>query len=383
MSYPLRGQEERRARSTLPSLNTRNLALSKLARLSAFIILLLTLTAATLQAAPPARGLKICVASDAPEPIRHAAQSILDQSRTNPLLSVMCGKTDNTAASIVDSKTLLAAKPAARAYDHLILVGTLTDPLIQAASQHEARPDESGIYVFGFGHLRGDIGYVESDRNPFLHSRLIRAAPYETEVITITGTTPAGVALAVEAFLKKGLINGVVAAPGWARPETSLLDHDPLAPAFALPDWLPLKVGNAIRIGVSQGGEDEYRGVLETTGVEPREIWRAKFYVPGSWDGAGVENAYDNYSAGLHRRAYGNTLWCARFDSASQAAQAAPKIAGDAKLKKVAWGWTGKQPPYGPQKDSPGPLALVQHAEWLLMSTLPHSDTDDLHSAIR
>ena len=34
-----------------------------------------------------------------------------------------------------------------------------------------------GLYVFGFGHLKGDIGLIESDRNPFLHSQHVRRAP--------------------------------------------------------------------------------------------------------------------------------------------------------------------------------------------------------------
>jgi hypothetical protein len=182
------------------------------------------------------------------------------------------------------------------------------DPLIQAAWQREARIIPGGFYIFGFGHLRGDVGYLESDHNPFLHGAAIVKAPFETQVITLTGSTPAGVELAVRAFLRQGLVNGVVAAPGFQRPDKALLDRDPLPPDFKLPVWTPLHVGDLPQIGLIQASEDEYRGVLEDTGVVPQVIWRWKYHRRGSWDGAGAERAYDHYAAGLHRRAYGDTL---------------------------------------------------------------------------
>jgi hypothetical protein len=326
--------------------------------------------------------LKICVASDAAPAVRHAAELVLAAAQTHPLLSIFSGS-HGTPSKLTDTWALLTAEPAMRAYDHLVLIGLSDDPLIRAAWQNEARAEEGGFYVFGFGHLTGDIGYIESDRNPFLHSRSIPTAPYETELVTITGSTPAGVALAVEAFLRHGLVNGTIAASGWKRSKPGLLDRDPLLPNFAAPDWLPAQVGQARKVALSQAGEDEYRGVLEDTGVEPREIWQAKYYLPAAWDGAGADRAFANFAAGLHRRACGNTVWCARFDSAAQAAPAAAKIADAAKLKKTPDGWVGSQPPYGPQKESAGPLALWQHGEWVVMCTLPNAAANALRSAIR
>jgi hypothetical protein len=258
----------------------------------------------------------------------------------------------------------------------LILVGLPEDPMIQAAWQREAAVEPGGLFIFGYGHLRGDLGYVESDRNPFLHGSAIASAPFETEVVTVTGSTVAGVELAVRAFLDRGLINGVVAAAGWSRGNRTLLDRDPLPPDFHPPEWLPSTAGGFTRIGLTWATEDEYRGVLADTGTEPVEIWRAKYFRPGVWDGAGAISAMDNYAAGLHRRAYGNTIWLARFSSSTEAQAAAPKIATAAKLAAQGTQWIGVQPPYANgtvpgEQPSSGSLKLWQRAEWLIMSTLP------------
>ena len=123
------------------------------------------------------------------------------------------------------------------------------------------------------------------------------------------------------------------------------------------------------------------------TGVEPQVIWRVKYFHAGDWDGAGAAQAFTDYMAGLHRRAYGSTLWCARFGSGSEAAQAAPKIAAAAKLARSGDRWTGSQPAYGfaaatAENPSPGPLTLWQQGAWLLLSTLPDADTEALRAPI-
>ena len=345
-------------------------------------LVLLVFHAAAFGSETTNRGLKICVASDAPPIVRSAAERVLAAAPTHPLLSVMSGS-QGAPKLVTDSKDLLSAKPAARAFDHLVLVGLIDDPLIRSAWQREARAEEGGMYVFGIGHLVGDIGYIESDRNPFLHSRFIPRAPYETEVVTITGSTPEGVALAADMLLKDGLINGTIAGKDCKRSKPGLLDREPLSPELKLLEWLPTHVGIAQQIGVSQAGEDEYRGVLEDTGVEPQTIWKIKYYLPGAWDGAGADNAFVNYANGLHRRACGNVLWCADFQTAAQAGLAAPKIALAAKLKQGRDGWSGSQPFYGPQKESAGPLALWLHDQWVLMSTLPEPVTHVLKSQTR
>jgi hypothetical protein len=342
--------------------------------LAAMLCLLVTPVIAAEKAKAPAspaeRSLRVCVAADAPAAVRRAAEAVLVAAKTHPLLQVLAG--ERAPEVLTDSTTLSAGPPEGRAFDHVVLVGLSTDPLVQAAWQREARFGKDGsIYIGGFGHLHGDIGYVESGRNPFLHSRFIARAPFETEIVTITGTNPAGVAIAAEAFLKRSLINGIVAGPGWTRPEPNLLQRDPLPAGFTFPDVLPTPADEWTRIGITQASEAEYRGVLADTGLKPREIWRAKYFRPGVWDGVGANAALANYSAGLHHRATGNAIWAARFASESEAQTAASKIADTAKLKHDVTGWKGEQPPHSWGKESPGPLTLWQRGEWVFMSTLP------------
>jgi hypothetical protein len=345
-------------------------------------VLLMVSLAGSLPAAtpapPPDRSLIVAVAVTAPPEIQQAAASVLAAMATQPLLVAMAAGHPPTGLS--DSVALAAAAPAARAYSHIIVIGLPTDPLIEAGWQREAKVSDGDFYIFGFGHFKGDIGYIESDRNPFLHSRKIPTAPYETEMVTITGSTPDGVALAAQAFVAKALVNGVVAKPGWQRVAPNLLQHDPLDPAFTLPEWAPAKLGDWTKVGVTQSSEDEYRGVEQDTGVSPQEIWRIKYYKDGVWDKPGAAAAFDNYSNGLHRRAYGDTLWLARFGSADEAAAAASKIAREAKLPGRQAPYLGKQPPYGSPNadDVPGSLSLWQRGDWLLMSTLPEgvAETD-------
>jgi hypothetical protein len=360
--------------------------------ISIFAVIFGSLRLPTALAAPPPpaaqRGFKIVVAGDAPEAVRRAAQQVLQAAKepdSPALLKVLSGS--SAPQELTDSKVLISAKAPERAYNHLLLIGLPDDPMISAAWQHEARLENGVFTIFGWGHLRGDIGYLESDRNPFLHGAGIPAAPFETEVITLTGSTPAGVALAVDAFLRRGLVNGVVAAPGWTRPTTTLLDQDPLA-ANTIPDSIPAIAGDAVFIGLTQGGEDESRGVLEDTSILPAEIWRAKYFLPGVWDGKGAEAAFDAYSNGLHRRAYGNTLWMANFASSTEAAQAAPKIAAAARLGRAGAFWVGQQPAYAGngyvgEKTIPGPIRLWQQDNRVMMSTLPSAETDALAARLQ
>jgi len=288
------------------------------------------------------RTLKICVAADAPFEIKQSAERIHAGISTSPLLSLFGAN----GVTMEDSAALLSGNIEGRAYHHLILVGLPTDPLIQAAWQREAKIEDGGFYIFGFGHLHGTLGYIESDRNPFLHSEAVVDAPYETEVITITGSSPAGIDLAVSAFLQSGLVNGVVAAPGWTRPSTTLLDRPPLElPIDPLPD-APLKAGNVVRIGVTQAEESEYRDVLQDTGITPSSIWRVKYTGASLWGPAEKfeKSSMLDYLNGLDRRAFGQTLWIAQYPSPHDAAAAAGKIAESAQMQKQGSKWTGNGP---------------------------------------
>jgi hypothetical protein len=93
------------------------------------------------------------------------------------------------------------------------------------------------------------------------------------------------------------------------------------------------------------------------------------------WDGEGATTAFDAYSTGLHRRAYGNARWVATFASAGEAEKAAPRIAAAAQLTRTPTGWNGLQPYYAnpqtPGSEHRGPLVLWQDGAMLLMSTIP------------
>ena len=335
---------------------------------------------------PPSLATKrgLCIAFDprCSAELRAAIQQLVASAATHPLLSIMAAE----QRIVLQETTQLLSHPDQLAYNHVILIGHPDDSLLVAASQREARFYFNGIYVFGFGALQGNCGYIESDRNPFLHAARIESAPYETELITITGTNDRGILIALETFEQRHLINGVVAADSWRRTETTLLDRDPLPSGFPPPALAPARLADYTRIGITQAAEDEYRGVLADTGVLPQIIWRAKYYRPGAWDGKGAAAAFDAYSNGLHRRAYGSTLWLAQFTDASQASTAAPKIAAAASLsqKKIHL-WTGAQPAYANgtypgERSSSGSLSLTQQGRWLIMSTLEGPALSELAS---
>ncbi len=315
------------------------------------------------------RGLRICVSSKADAGVRNAAESLVGASARHPLMSIMA---DGNAPVMQVSEEMLAGPPTELAYHHLIIVGTVDDPLVRTVWQREARVDPGSMYVFGFGWLRGEIGYIESNRNPFLHGAAIASAPYETEIVTITGNSTAGVEMALRAFAEKQLVNGVVAAKGWTRLRPGLLDRDPLPPEFVLPSITPKEIGGMNLVAFTQAGEDEYRGVMEDTALMPVEICRAKYFSRGLWDGAGALTAIYAYQAGLHRRAYGNTLWMARFADASQAGAAAAKIAAAAKLTGSANAWQGPEAAYATgsypgERAVPGQLTLQRQGAWVTM----------------
>ena len=322
------------------------------------------------------RTLKICVAADAPAEVRRIAEEIRQAVARTPLLTQM----GVNGVSVVDSKKLAAAAVSERAFHHLILVGLPEDPLIRASWQREALTENGGFYVFGFGHLRGTLGYLESGRNPFLHSHAVRAAPFETEFVTLTGSNVAGVKLAAAAFLQVGLVNGVVAAAGWTRPSRTILDRDPLTLPVVPITQAPASIGSATRVAVTQAAENEYREVLEDAGVMPACIWRVKYLTPGAWDRAAPLEAASPqaFLNGLNRRAIGNTLWIASFDTAADADEAASKIAAAAHMRADGSAWIGVRPSgdsVAERAPKPGevgaPLFLWTKSKELFMSTVP------------
>ena len=74
---------------------------------------------------------------------------------------------------------VLSSANQVRANNHLIVIGLVTDPLVKALWQREARIEEDRLFIYGFGELSGPVGYIESDRNPFMHSIDVARTPYE------------------------------------------------------------------------------------------------------------------------------------------------------------------------------------------------------------
>ena len=224
------------------------------------------------------------------------------------------------------------------AYNHLVLVGRKSgDPLLEKCWGHQAAIDSETktFYRLGYGTLRGDIGYVECDWNPFLYSNKVRTNAFTTVIVKISGTSDAGVRAALEAF-RKGLLNGIVPAGKVERVTKSILDRDPdSTPPPNLPRKVRAGERNAYLSGWTQPSEEEYRAFLDVAGVMPRRMWRVKYLADGALEDVSAR-AWVN---GLHRLAYGNSVMIAEFADASSAEKtfrALSRVRG-AKREKVGY----------------------------------------------
>lgn len=313
--------------------------------------------------AAPERSLAITAAKNAPPEVRTAFERIAAAAGSHPLLKVLSEGKNVESGHF--NEAFAAGDPERLAYRHLVVIGEPDDPLVRRILQHEARFENGTVYAFGFGRFSGNLGWIESGPNPFLHSRYIDRPPFETELVLITGTTPAGIAAAAERFLDSGLVNGLVAAGRVERLETTLLDREPLVHRIALPGFVPQSAAGWTRIGVTDCSAEPGRGLLEHTGSEPLRVCAVKYHRPGVWDGAGAEHAIENYLAGLHRAAYGNTLLVAEFATPEQAGTAAAKLNREKRIEASRKN-DGKNP------EEP-PVNCFSRGRYLLMSTLPES----------
>lgn len=139
------------------------------------------------------------------------------------------------------------------------------------------------LFRLGLGRFAGDVGCVETLFNPWLYSDRVADAPRSTLLVRISGTTPAGVRLAREAFLK-GMNNGVVLGKSARRLETSILDLDPSdePPPADVVARLKAPAG-CVYAGWSQCPAQEYRAYLDWGATEePRRVWRLKYLTESS-----------------------------------------------------------------------------------------------------
>jgi hypothetical protein len=254
---------------------------------------------------------------------------------------------------------------------------------------YEATIDESKqtAYSLGCGYLKGDVGWVESTWNPFLHSLRIASAPEDTVLVKITGTSEAGVEAALQAF-QGGLLNGFVVAGSFTRPQTTLLDLDPLSdPAPGpLPAQLTIGSADAYLAGWTQPPGQDYRAVLESGGIEPVKMWRYKYLATGMLE----EKPIVRWLGGVNARAFGNAIDIIQCHSPDEAAVAAQQLSQmrckDLAFQPVSVSGTDKawSCPQAPDEsmESTWNVLVTSSGPYLFLSTLPPEATSTVIAAV-
>ena len=344
----------------------------------------------------PPRQIFICTSSLISPALQKSVADFTAQAGQVPLLKALLDEKQADGVVAQSSEALLPDKayPTA-AHNHLVVIGLRSkDPLLAKVWGFDAAIDETdrSAYSEGYGYLQGDIGWVESDRNPFLHSRRIKSAPEDTILVKITGTSEAGVVAALRAF-QGGMLNGFVVAGPLSRPKTTLLDLDPLPdPA---PGTLPaqVKIGDdlAALVGWNQIPEQEYRAVLESAGTEPKKMWRYKYLPPGLLEQSGIVR----WLGGVNRMAYGNAIDIIECNSADEATSAAEKLARMAARDKTSTyafktislsgperAWQSQMPRDEVASDPPGEVIVTSSGPYLFLSSLPPEATSAVMAGV-
>ena len=156
---------------------------------------LLLVTGGLPGAAADRQAILVCAAKSAPPEIQQLADSLAAEAKTALPLQAMLQSHCATGVQRKTSEEVLANQDIA-ACNHLVVIGLpSSDPLMKKIWEHYITMDEKErtAYAQGWGYLKGDLGYIEADRNPFLHSQRIKEAPFETAVVKITGNSLAGV----------------------------------------------------------------------------------------------------------------------------------------------------------------------------------------------
>ena len=338
------------------------------------------------------REIFICVSDTAPESIRTAAKAIADRPNDYPLLHALAATHGVTKVELQSSEALLK-KPTSAAYNHLVVIGLPgTDALLDKVWEHYAAVDSSAktLYAQGWGYLTGDLGYIESDRNPFLHSHDIDSAPFETEIVKISGTSERGVSAAIHAF-HNGLLNGIVPAGQFARPQTTVLDLDPLV----TPTPLRLPNTDAPLAGWTQVPANEYRAYADQGGSEPVHVWRYKYLPADALDDGSIRG----WLNGFQRMSWGNAVTIAEMPSADEATKTARAIGGSHGFVKTVMNgitlWTARQPmiPLNPKgggwedeqlpNNPPGTMTCAAVGKFVILSSLDPTEVAKICEANR
>lgn len=276
------------------------------------------------------RQIFICTSASSSPTVQKAVQGLLTESENIPVFKALSQAGDADAISARTSEDLLRDKASKEAaHNHLVVIGLRSkDPLLDKVWGFTATIDDTNkrVYAEGWGYLEGDVGWIECDRNPFLHTLKTKNAPEDTVLIKISGSSERGVLAALGAF-RKGQLNGLVPAGSIQRPKRTILDMDPYS------DPIPVQLPATIEIGSEKGffagwlqiGATEYRAILEASSLEPMHIWRAKYLSMHALEQQGIVR----WEAGLNRRAFGNSIDVMQFRSAAEARLAVSNIVAD------------------------------------------------------
>ncbi|MDR2849782.1 MAG: hypothetical protein LBW77_04465 [Verrucomicrobiota bacterium] len=300
---------------------------------------------AVADAAAPQRAFVIACAAE----YRPVAERLAAHVAEHPLLKVFAEH--SSAPEILPLEDL----DAPRLFGHLVLIGEPSAPRIAQAWQQEAKmlPD-GGFYVFGFGYFKGDIGFVESGRNPFLYGRESpKPRPFHSECVVISGNTAAGIDAAARAFLEKSLLNGVVSQNA-VRLKPSLLERAPVSELAEFDAPPPPPEGYAY-LGVTLPSEMEYRNALEALEMLPKKSLRYKYHRPGGFPLHADEltESFALYRNGLHRKAVANTLLVMTFEDAAAAQKAFTAFSRATGLRDGKGNQPSLQPGWDPNPGSP------------------------------
>jgi hypothetical protein len=337
------------------------------------------------------RAILICTSSQLSPELRKAVDDFTSHGSDVPLFKALISGNEATGVEVQASLDLMDPKAYnTAAHNHLVVIGLQSqDTLLAKVWGYNASIDESKqtAYSLGWGYMKGDIGWVESDWNPFLHSQRIKTAPEDTVTVKITGTTEAGVAAALKAF-HGGMLNGFVVAGTLTRPQTTLLDMDPStdpAPG-TLPAQITIGTATATLAGWTQVPQQEYRAVLESGGVEPEKMWRYKYLATGILE----EKPIVRYLGGVSHMAFGNAIDIIKCHSAEDASSAAQHLS-QISYKGSAFTSTslsGGQPAWQcPQAtdesmEATWNVIVTSSGPYLFLSTLPSEGTSAVIAAV-
>lgn len=304
----------------------------------------------------------VVVGDQAPDAEKQAAQLLAAR------LVAAGGPKDNlVSASLINTDLEKAAS------HHLMVVGTeASNRVLERLGSHwvlnrdwyyasrapyEAYMPTTGYYAAGYGTFPASeaVGYVEWDRNPYWHyatnllldpslqpkKRLASSSGTDTlayrQIIRITGNTPAGVVLAVNAVLNRHLLTGVVTQDNALPGPMGLFSIDTAHAAWPenAPAWIPtndLHDGDLSLIfaGWHLADSMTYSGFEGASGQAALHIWRAKYLTEKLWDYAPqvvVDPAFPMsrsplFEASISRRASANEFFVAELPSSTAAASA-------------------------------------------------------------